>query len=801
MILLAFAATPLLGQELGERWGTAEREREYYRIVEVPIPEGTVLEAGAFNTLPDGRVAIGTRRGDVFFVEGIDAPKPDPEYHLFATGLDEIFGLASTEDALYVTQSCELTRLTDSDGDERADRFDTVSDAWGYANYHEYAFGSDFDESGNLHVALGLSNSYDSHALFRGWVMRITPAGETIPIASGLRSPAGIGTNEHGALFTIESQGPWNSSCSLKAVRPGGFLGHPISFNWYSFAPGMGPAPARPESGSRIVTEAERIPELVPYAVIFPYIRMGRSITGFTVDRTDGAFGPFSDQMFLGDYTLSLIMRATTEEVNGVWQGACYPFREGLSTGLLDVHFTPGGRLLCGGTNRGWPVRGLAPYALERIEWTGRMPFEIERVTITPRGFRVAFTKPVDAALAADPASYRLSTFTHVYHAAYGGPEVDRTTPEIKSVRLAADGRAAEIELDGIIRGHVYEFDLGALRAEHGEELLHRHAYYTVNEVPQQERAPWLHYPGKDGPGSGKRVVLIAAEQEYRSEQAMPMLARILAERHGFDCTVLFAQNEEGLVDPTQKIRWQDESVTHDIPGLEKLESADLLILFHRLLTLPDAQLQHFYRYLDSGKPIIGIRTANHGFLGFDYAIQGRRIDFGEDVLGGSFRNHHGRWHQDSTRGLLVEEQRGHPILRGVDDIWGPSDVYRTYPEGESLPAGCTALVMGQPLTGRQPDDPFNEELIPLPVAWTRTWTGRTGRTARVFHTTMGSARDFESAGLRRLVINAGYWCLGMEDSIDPAAPIDPVGSYRPLPSGFDYQELGVRPRPVEDFR
>jgi hypothetical protein len=246
----------------------------------------------------------------------------------------------------------------------------------------------------------------------------------------------------------------------------------------------MGPAPETPTSGSRIIAEKERVEQLVPYAVIFPYIRMGRSITGFTVDRTGGRFGPFEDQMFIGDYTLSIVMRATTERVNGVWQGACYPFREGLSTGILNVHFTPEGRLLCGGTNRGWPVRGIKPFALERLEWTGVMPFEIERISITPDGFRIAFTKPVDRETGADPASYAVTTFTHVYQAGYGGPEVDRTTPTVESVTLSDDGLQARLVLDELRLGHVHEFDLGRLRSRDGETLLHRDAYYTVNAVP-----------------------------------------------------------------------------------------------------------------------------------------------------------------------------------------------------------------------------------------------------------------------------------------------------------------------------
>ncbi|MBS0260516.1 MAG: ThuA domain-containing protein [Planctomycetes bacterium] len=312
---------------------------------------------------------------------------------------------------------------------------------------------------------------------------------------------------------------------------------------------------------------------------------------------------------------------------------------------------------------------------------------------------------------------------------------------------------------------------------------------------PVPESPLWLTYPGGPGPGQGKHIILIAADQEYRSEYSMPMLARLLSRHHGFHCTVLFSLNRENNVDPTQKIRWEDKTVTHNIPGLEHLKSCDLLILFSRLLSLPPEQLQHFYDYLDSGKPLIGIRTANHGFIEFEYKQNGQKIDFGEAVLGGSFRNHHGRWQQDSTRGLIVQRNRQHPILTGVTDIWGTSDVYRTYKEGGSLPDDCVPLVDGQPLVGRKPDDAPNPELIALPVAWTKTWTGNTGRTARVFHVTMGSAQDFQSAGLRRLTVNACYWCLGLEAAIDAQSCMDLVGDYHPPDSGFAYDKLGIQPR------
>lgn len=486
LIIATLASSTLCAEDVGERWGTEEREREYYPIVSIPLPKDTVIEAGAFAVLPDQRVAVGTRHGEIFLIDGVDAPKPNPSFHRFASGLDEIFGLTWKDDAFRVTQSCELTRVSDASGDGVADRFETISDAWGYANYHEYAFGSKLDAGGNQFVALGLSASYYSHALNRGFIMKVDCDGKTTSFASGLRSPGGIGFDEHDSLFYIESQGPWNCSCSLKAVSKNSFHGHPASFNWYQYSPEMGPVPEMPNSGSRVITEKDRVKQLVPYAVIFPYIRMGRSITAFNVDRTGGKFGPFENQLFLGDYTQSIVMRATTEQVNGVWQGACYPFREGLSTGILNVEFTPGGNLLCGGTNRGWPVRGIKPFALERLEWSGKMPFEIKRITIEPDGFKVTFTKPVESTTGSSPSSYSVSAFTHPYHAGYGGPEIEQQKPAVTSVTLAEDGLSAKLTLEKLNRGFVYELDLVALRSNDGEELLHRNAFYTVNEVPSK---------------------------------------------------------------------------------------------------------------------------------------------------------------------------------------------------------------------------------------------------------------------------------------------------------------------------
>ncbi len=489
-LLAVVAALP--GQELGDAWGTGPTESEYYRIVDLPIPDELRLEASSMCLLPDdsglpGQLAIGTRRGEILIVDGAFDELPDLRFHRFAAGLDEVFGLGWRDGSFWATQQSEVSRITDTDGDQRADRFDTLSDVWGFEHYHEFSWGSAPDERGDVWVVLGLSESYHYKADYRGWAFRISPDGTTTPIASGVRSAGGVAPNEHGVMFYVESQGPWNGACSLKHLKPGSFVGHPIAFGGYDLPLGkqLGERPMEPEPRSRLIAEADRIPELVPYAVIFPYRRMGQSVTAFRPDRSGGRFGPFQDQLFVSDYSLSILMRATTEEVNGVWQGACYPFREGLSTGLLSLAISPNGYLVTGGTNRGWPVRGNKQFVLQRVEWTGKTPFDLHDISIRPWGFALTFTEVVDREIAMDLANYRLGTFCHIYRPGYGSPEVDQTTPTVTKVDVTRSGRTVHLFVDGMVRGHVHEFTLGDLKSQSRQDLLHHHAYYTVNEIPR----------------------------------------------------------------------------------------------------------------------------------------------------------------------------------------------------------------------------------------------------------------------------------------------------------------------------
>ncbi len=484
-VCLLLTSTALAQDELPPIRAVHEKEAQYYNIVDLAVDNTVFLEATSFEVLPEKRLAIGTRRGEIYIVKGLLQKVPFPKYQLFASGLHEVFGLAWKDGSLYVTQQCEVTRITDTNNDGRADKFDTVNDDWGFGGEHEFTYGSKFDRKGDLWTVHCLTGSYTSEYKFRGWCLRTTPDGSSVPTCSGLRSPGGIGMNAAGDMFYTENQGPWNGACSLKHLRPGGFLGHPVSFPWYKDAPNMGPVPAKPNGGrqQRQYREVARIPELVPPAVVFPYRKMGQSASFITTDASAGKFGPFAGQTFVGDYTLSLVMRAQTELVNGVYQGACFPFREGFKTGLIGGLLTDDGYMFVGGCSRGWPARGPEAFRLQRLDWNQKMPFEIQTMRLTKDGFELKFTKPVDPKLAADPQSYLMTTFTHEYKPGYGSPEVDQAPVKIKLAKVSDDGATVRLVLDGLRVGYIHELTCAGIRSTDEEPLLHDMAWYTLNQL------------------------------------------------------------------------------------------------------------------------------------------------------------------------------------------------------------------------------------------------------------------------------------------------------------------------------
>jgi len=301
----------------------------------------------------------------------------------------------------------------------------------------------------------------------------------------------------------------------------------------------------------------------------------------------------------------------------------------------------------------------------------------------------------------------------------------------------------------------------------------------------------WVVLEGKEGPGKGKHVVLIAGDDEYRSEELIPALAKILAARHGFKCTVLFATNKQtGEIDP---------STQDNIPGLEALDNADLMVMFLRFRELPDEQMKHIMDYVNSGRPIIALRTSTHAFryrknrnspyAKWDFrAKPPTKGGFGRVILGETWAGHYGHHNHESTRGIIAKGMENHPLVRGIEDIWGPSDVYNI----TTLTGDAKPVIMGQVLSGMTPDSKPNPQKELKPVAWIKTYTGASGKTCKIFTTTMGHAHDFKSEGFRRLLVNAVYWLLGME--VPAKANVDFVGTYDPPPIGMGKFRKGVKP-------
>ena len=319
-----------------------------------------------------------------------------------------------------------------------------------------------------------------------------------------------------------------------------------------------------------------------------------------------------------------------------------------------------------------------------------------------------------------------------------------------------------------------------------------------TGEPASTDKQPWCTYQGKKGPGAGKHIVLISGDDEYRSEQTMPMLGKILAIRHGFKCTVLFAiEPSSGTIKPNHQT---------NIPGMEAIDDADLLILGLRFRNLPDEQMKHFVDYLDAGKPMIGTRTTTHAFnypknsqsaykhFAFNSKEKNWAGGFGQQVMGDTWVSHHGSHGKQSTRGMITDSQTDNPILKGVTDVWGPTDVYGL----KHLPESATVLLRGAVLTGMSSDDkPIegakNDPMVP--VAWTKGYKSKSGKENRIFCTTMGASTDFESEGLRRLIVNAAFWGLEMESAIPDSANVEYVDQYKPTAFGFGTFAVGLTPR------
>jgi azurin/glucose/arabinose dehydrogenase len=469
-------------------------ENRIWQRTPLPVPEGIILEVSGILPVAGQRLLVTTRRGEVWWIDGAYDADPKPRYTLFAQGLHEPLGIiAAPAGGYYIAQRQELTRLVDTDGDGRADVFETVAKLPISGSYHEYAFGPVLAPNGNLRVTLNVAfgGSTQAPVPWRGWMVEITPDGQLTPIASGLRSPAGFTVSSQGAWFTTDNQGEWVGSGKITHIEPGDFIGHPAGLAW-SKLPGSS-VKLRPENISDFEQPmhvvAQNLPGLKPPAVWLPHTILGISNSGMIEDLSGGKFGPFAGQFYVGDQGQSKLMRVSLEHVAGVWQGAAYAFREGFDSGILRMAIGENATMFVGESARGWGSVGPKQYGIERVTWTGQTPFEIKEIKAQPDGFLLTFTQPVDRATAENLASYSLAGFTYNYHTAYGAAPVNRMVCPIQKIVVAADGLSVRLAAQCLREGYIHEVKASGVRAANGgAAVLHPVAYYTLNRLPAGDR-------------------------------------------------------------------------------------------------------------------------------------------------------------------------------------------------------------------------------------------------------------------------------------------------------------------------
>ncbi len=488
-------------------------EEDYYKILKVTAPEGTLLEVGGMAMMPNGNLGVATRRGDIFIVENPTSPKP--YFRKFASGLHEILGLAYQDGAWFCAQRGELTKLTDTDKDGVADTYETIY-AWPISgHYHEYSFGPKVDQDGNFivsgNVAFGNEEWWrgESRVPYRGWVMKITPEGEMEPWATGMRSPAGLGIL-YGDLFYTENQGDYMGSGGLWHLEKGDFTGHPAGLTWTDqpnsplkltteqFNAVVDPQKVKDENGRYIKPEnvvdeefitlfeaKEKIPEIKLPAVWLPHGIHGIS-NAEPLEIPKGHLGPFEGQVLIGDQGQSKIMRVMLEKVNGEYQGASIDFRSGFQSGVLRMVWAPDKSLFVGETNRGWGSAGEANEGLQRLVWNNELPFEMRNIKSQPDGFEIEFTKAVDPKSAEDLASYAVQSFIYKYHPVYGSPPVNIEDNVISGVKVSEDGMKVRIIVDGLRKYYIHKISLDGVREKNeSHSLVHPTAYYTLNNIPE----------------------------------------------------------------------------------------------------------------------------------------------------------------------------------------------------------------------------------------------------------------------------------------------------------------------------
>jgi cytochrome c551/c552 len=465
-------------------------EQDFYEIKTLPIPKEIYLEVGGLATMPDGRIAVSTRRGEIWIIENpYQKSNHQVHYKRFASGMHEVLGLAYRDGAFYCSQRGELTKITDTDRDGVADLYEPIYQFDISGNYHEYTYGPVFDKNGEMVVTLNLAwvgFGEGKFAKWRGWLVKIHPDGTLEPFAAGLRSPAGYSINDQGDIFYGENQGDWVGSGRVTHLAKGDFAGNPGGLKWAKEpnSPFRLTLEEIQDNGAPMYEAAAKVKNLKLPAVWFPHAIMGISTSDIIQDTTRGKFSPFPGQYFVADQGQSKIMRMGLEKVNGVYQGFCINYREGFQSGILRERFGLDGSMFVGMTSRGWGSTGKDEFGLQRLLWNGQMPFEIQDIQAKSDGFEINFTQAVDVASVKKAASYALRSYIYKYQHQYGSPIIELKNLKISAVEVSADKRKVRLVIEGLRQYYIHEFKLEGIRNVAGEPLLHETAYYTLNQIP-----------------------------------------------------------------------------------------------------------------------------------------------------------------------------------------------------------------------------------------------------------------------------------------------------------------------------
>jgi glucose/arabinose dehydrogenase len=448
-----------------------------YSIRTIDTPNKVEMQIAGLDSDKSGNVYVATRFGDVWKYND-----KQNTWLKFADGLHEPAGLLWEEDgSIVVAQKPELTRLVDSNQDGVADRYINVANNWKFHNnYHEFHFGPVKDKHGNYYGTLNLSHgdpdafklntNMGSSGGYRGWAYKVAKGGEFQPYASGLRSPAGIGINPQDEVFFTDNQGDWVGSSKLHILKPGKFYGHPVSLIEH---PDYGPEKVK----ALDVADFDEIRE--PVNLWFPHQYIANSPGNPEWDISQGKFGPFAGQLFVGDQTKANISRVMLEKVKDQYQGAVIEFATGFQSGNIRVDFDQQGQLWVGQTSRGWSSQGNKPFGLQKLVWDGTNPFELLDIKLTADGFTLHFTEPL-MANSVTAANLKASQWHYRYHQIYGSPKIDQTNIAIDSVTLSEDKKSIDIKLP-LTKGKVVMLDFAGIKSQTDRENAFTKVYYTLN--------------------------------------------------------------------------------------------------------------------------------------------------------------------------------------------------------------------------------------------------------------------------------------------------------------------------------